>query len=123
MPMDIIAEAAEAMEELEDEGIPVQQGWYDKNANKLHVTLWNLGDYPGTHSDDDEESEIATVQVNIWSKKDQIKLKKRIKKLMKKAGFIFLGSNDNLETETKIYSNAMRFMLCREIEQEDEEDE
>lgn len=121
--MDVIAEAAEALEELTDEGILVQQGWYDKNVNGLHITLWNLGDYPGNFSDDMEESETATVQVNIWSKKDQVKLKKRIKKLMKKAGFIFLGANDSLDTETKIYTNAARYMLHEEIEQEDEEDE
>lgn len=119
--MDIIEKAAEALEELSDEGIIVQQGWYDENIRGLHVTLWNLGDYEGEHSDDTEEVEVASVQVNIWSDKDQVALKKRIKRLMKKAGFYFAGSNDNLEADTKIFSNAARFIAAEEVKQEEEE--
>ena len=117
--MDIIEKAADALSELAEEGIPVQQGWYDKNISGLHITLWNLGDYEGGHSDDEGEVEIATVQVCIWSDHDQITLKKRIRKLMKAAGFYFAGSNDNLETDTKIFMNAARFMAAEEIEQEE----
>lgn len=120
--MDIIERAADALQELSKEGIIVQQGWYDEDIETLHVTLWNLGDYDGGHSDDEAEIEVASVQVNIWSKEDQVKLKKRIKKLMKKAGFYFMGSNDNLETDTKIYMNAMRFMLAQEKEMEEDEE-
>ena len=69
-----------------------------------------------------EEVEIAAVQVCIWSSTDQIRLKKRIKRLMKKAGFAFMGANDNLETDTKIFMNAARFMAAEEAEQEDEEE-
>lgn len=120
--MDIIEKAADALAELEDEGIIVQQGWYDRNINGLHITLWNLGDYEGGHSDDMEELEIASVQVCIWSDRDQVELKKRIRKLMKAAGFLFQGSNDNLETDTKIYMNAARFMAAEETEQEEEDE-
>ena len=116
--MDIIEKAADALAELSDEGIIVQQGWYDKNIRDLHITLWNLGDYEGDYSDDFPETEIASVQVNIWSGKDQVALKKRIKKLMKGAGFIFTGSNDSLETDTKIFTNAARFMYAEEKEEE-----
>lgn len=119
--MDIVGKATDALAVLEDEGIIVQQGWYDENIRKLHVTVWNLGDYGGEHSDDEEEVEIAAVQVCIWSNKDQMKLKKRIKRLMKKAGFVFMGANDNLETDTKIFMNAARFMAAEEAEQEEEE--
>lgn len=117
--MDIIKKAADALAELITEGVIVQQGWYDKDINSLHVTLWNLGEYEGAYSDDDDEIEIASVQVNIWSDKDQVKLKKKIKRLMKKAGFYYMGSNDNLETGTKIFMNAARFMAVEEREQEE----
>lgn len=109
--------ASDALQPIADSGIPVQQGWYDESAGKLHVTLWNLGDYEGGHSDDKEEIEIASIQVNIWSKKDQTALKNRIKKLMKKAGFYYMGGNDELETDTKIFMNAMRFMAAQETEE------
>ena len=75
--MDIVKKTLDALEVLEAEGITVQQGWYDADIKGLHVTVWNLGDYGGEHSDDDEEVEIAAVQVCIWSSTDQIGLVKR----------------------------------------------
>lgn len=120
--MDIVGKTLETLAVLEDEGIIVQQGWYDESIKKLHVTVWNLGDYGGEGSDDETEVEIAAVQVCIWSNKDQVNLKKRIKHLMCKAGFAFMGANDNLETDTKIFMNAARFMAAEEAEQEDEEE-
>jgi hypothetical protein len=33
-----------------------------------------------------------------------------------------MGANDNLETDTKIFMNAARFMAAEEAEQEDEEE-
>ena len=116
--MDIIKKAADALQVLTDEGITVQQGWYDKNIKGLHVTLWNLGDYDGEFSDDDAEVECASVQVNIWSDRDQISLKNRIKKLMKAEGFYFMGANDELETDTRIFINAMRFLAAEEKKEE-----
>ena len=72
--MDIVGKTLETLAVLEDEGIIVQQGWYDESIKKLHVTVWNLGDYGGEGSDDETEVEIAAVQVCIWSNKDQVKL-------------------------------------------------
>ncbi|MCI9438466.1 MAG: hypothetical protein HFH85_15120 [Lachnospiraceae bacterium] len=118
--MDIIKMAADALEPLQKEGIPVQQGWYD-GSRKLHVTLWNLGEYEGAHSDDAGEIEVASVQVNIWSGSDQVKLKKRIRRLMKKAGFCYMDSRDELETDTKVFINALRFMAAQEMEEEADE--
>lgn len=118
--MDIVKMASDALKQIEDSGIPVQQGWYDEGIGKMHVTLWSLGDYEGGHSDDTEEVEIASLQVNIWSKKDQISVKNRIKKLMKKAGFYYMGGNDELETDTKIFTNAMRFMAVQEVQEMEE---
>ncbi len=114
--MDIIEMAADALKPIQDGGIQVQQGWYDEKIGKVHVTLWNLGDYEGGHSDDAEEIEVASVQVNIWSGKDQVAMKKRIRKLMKKAGFYYMGGNDELETDTKIFINVMRFMALQEVQ-------
>lgn len=118
MEVDIIVLASKALKPVSDEGIPVRQGWYDEDMKKLHVTLWSLGDYDGGHADDDVEMEIASVQVNIWSDKDQVSLKARIKKLMKKAGFYYMGGNDELETDTKVFINALRFLYAQEVGEE-----
>ena len=41
---DIIKDASDALKPIEDRGITVMQGWYDKDLNKRHVTLWDLGE-------------------------------------------------------------------------------
>lgn len=121
--MDIIARASETLKPVSDDGIIVQQGWYDESIKKLHVTLWNLGDYEGAHADDAADVDVASVQVNVWSKKDQQSLKNRIKKLMKKNGFYYMGGNDELEADTGIFINAMRFLLMEEATEDEETEE
>ena len=116
--MDIIAMAAEALEPLRDEGIIVQQGWYDGSLKKLHVTLWKLRDYENAHSDDDVEIEAATIQVNVWSREDQQELVKKNKKVMKEHGFAYTEGNDQAEPDTGIFMNAMRFLKLQEKEEE-----
>jgi len=118
--VDIISLAAEALKPISSEGISVEQGWYYNNAKTKHITLWSLGDYDGAHADDMPEVNVASVQVNIWSDRDQIRLKARIKRLMKKAGFYYMGGNDELETDTKVFINAMRFMYAQEAEEMEE---
>lgn len=119
--MDIIKSAAEALKPVSDSGIKVQAGWYDDSIEDVHVTLWYMGDYEGAHSDDDVELDVAMIQVCIWSKTDQQGLKKRIKRLMKKAGFYYTEGNDQLEADTGIFMNAMRFLLMEEAEEDKEE--
>ena len=119
--MDIIALAAEALKPVSDDGISVRQGWYEEDLKKLHVTLWSLSDYDAAHSDDDAEVDAGIVQVNIWSGKDQVSLKNRIKKLMRKAGFRFVEGHDEAETDTRVFINAMRFLLIQEANNEMED--
>ena len=113
--MDVIGLAAAALKPISDEGTIVQQGWYDESLKRLHVTLWKLQD-----SDDECEIEAASIQVNIWSRSDQQALVKRIKKLMKENGFLFQEGNDQIETDTGIFINAMRFLILKEAEETEE---
>lgn len=119
--MDVIKMAAEALKPLTDEGITVQQGWYDGSLKRLHVTLWKLRDYEAAHSDDECDVEGATIQVNVWSQEDQQELVRRIKKLMKANGFFYTEGNDQAETDTGVFMNAMRFLMIWEAEEEKEE--
>ena len=54
---DIIKDASDALKPIEDRGITVMQGWYDKDLNKCHVTLWDLGETDDNFSDDDGGSD------------------------------------------------------------------
>lgn len=107
---DIIRDAAKALKPISDKGIIVQQGWYDKNIKKEHVTLWDLGEDDENYSDDKAEGTTMGVQVTIFSERDEIALAKRIKKLMLENGFLFEGRNaDDSEPENGIYMKAQRF--------------
>ena len=107
---DIIKDASEALEEISDRGITVMQGWYDKNIKDCHVTLWDLGETEGDHSDDDAEVTEQAVQVTIFSKKDEVALAKKIKGLMKQHGFLYEARNaDDSEPQNGIYMKAQRF--------------
>ena len=113
--MDIIALAAAALEPIRAEGITVQQGWYDKNINDTHVTLWNLGTTPEAHSDDGDEVIGGDVQITIFSTRDEVALARRIKKLMVAAGFTWTGGDqDDTQSDGGIYVKPQRFHYDKE---------
>lgn len=45
---------------------------------------------------------------------------KRIKKLMKENGFLFQEGNDQIETDTGIFINAMQILILKEAEETEE---
>lgn len=118
MVVDIIEDTADALKEVEDAGIPVFQGWYDEDIKKTHVTLWNLGENEQDHADDSAESERHSVQVTIFSKKDEVKLAQTIKTMMQRNDFVFEGRNaDESEPQDGIYMKAQRFSKVYEREE------
>jgi len=115
---DIIKDAAAALEKISNRGIAVMQGWYDKDIKECHVTLWDLGETDDNFSDDDAEGVTLSLQVTIFSKKDEVDLAKEIKTLMKKGGFDFEGRNgDDSQPEDGIYMKAQRFSKFYESEE------
>ena len=103
---------------IEDRGITVMQGWYDKDLNKCHVTLWDLGETDDNFSDDDAEGVTLSLQVTIFSKEDEVELAREIKSLMKENGFSFEGRNgDDSKPEDGIYMKAQRFTKYYESEE------
>lgn len=114
--MDVIKLSAAALEPIAKEGIRVQQGWYDKDLKKTHVTLWKLSETPEGHSDDGEEIEAGRVQVTIFSQKDEVELAQRIKKLMVAAGATWTGGDqDDTINDGGIYMKPQRFEFVEEL--------
>lgn len=113
--MDIIEVIAKALESISQRGICVVHGWYDKNIKDTHVTFCELRDRGNNISDDEEEDIEHTIQVDIWSTKDEWQLKKEIKKLMVDNNFGYIEGQDFFETETKIYHKALRFNYLEEV--------
>lgn len=115
---DIIKDASDALKPIEDRGITVMQGWYDKDLNKCHVTLWDLGETDDNFSDDDAEGVTLSLQITIFSKEDEAELAREIKSLMKENGFSFEGRNgDDSKPEDGIYMKAQRFTKYYESEE------
>lgn len=107
---DIITDASNALKQINDRGIKVLQGWYDKNIHETHVTLWDLGEDDVNFSDDAAEGITQSVQITIFSEQDEIDLAREIKNLMKENGFSFEGRNgDDSKPEDGIYMKAQRF--------------
>ena len=115
--MDIIADAYDALEKVRSSGIPVMQGWYDKDLNQCHVTLWDLGEKDENYSEDEAEGTTLSLQITIFSKEDELDLARKIKKLMLEHGFDFEGRNaDDSKPEDGIYMKAQRFSKYYEME-------
>ena len=72
-----------------------------------------LAEYPNS-----EDLDLYYIQVDIWSKEDCFRLKKKVKKLLKKAGFTYFTGNDQYEVETGIYHKAARFYFSMNVEGE-----
>lgn len=114
--MDIIKLAADALEPVAKDGVPVQQGWYDKSLHKTHVTLWVLDNMPAGHSDDEDEIEAGNIQVTIFSTKDEVALAQRIRKLMVAAGFTWTaGDQDDTMNDGGIILKPQRFNYMEEL--------
>ena len=99
--MDIIEVIAKALESISLKGITVVQGWYDENINDTHITFCELSD--------------RSNNIDIWSKKDEWKLKKEVKKLMLNNDFGYIGGQNFFEPDTKIYHKSLRFSYLEEV--------
>ncbi|MEN8079374.1 hypothetical protein ABFP60_20685 [Clostridioides difficile] len=113
--MDIIEIIAKALESISLKGITVVQGWYDENINDTHITFCELSDRSNNISDDEEEDIVHILQIDIWSKKDEWKLKKEVKKLMLNNDFGYIEGQDFFEPDTKIYHKSLRFNYLEEV--------
>lgn len=114
--MDIIEIIARVLESISSRGVTVVQGWYDENINNTHITFCELSDRSNNSSDDEEEDILHTVQIDIWSLKDEWQLKKEVKKLMLNNDFGYVEGQDFFETDTKIYHKSLRFNYLEEAD-------
>lgn len=97
-------------------GIHAEEGWYNQDIGVTHITFYFMGDEDIGFSEDSNESEEYYIQVDIWSKEECSLLKKKIKKLLKKAGFTYFAGNDQYEKGTGIYHKAARFYFVMDVE-------
>lgn len=119
--MDVIKVAAKALKTISDRNINVSQTWYSEDLKLPHIALTLIDEKPFFFSEDDEEVIEYTIQISLFSTKDEYKLLKEIKKLMKDAGFLFSERmQDDIDTEQKRFMQAMRFNIYEESEEMEE---
>lgn len=116
--MDVIAKAARALSKISERGIEVSQEWYSDNLKLPHVALTFIDETPLSHSEDEEEITEYTIQVSVFSTKDERELLKEIKKALKNDGFLFSERmQDDIDTKQKRFMQAMRFNAYEETEE------
>ena len=101
-------------------GVHVEEGWYNQDINDTHITFCYMSDTDTQHSDDTNEAEEYYIQVDTWSKEDCFLLKRKVKKLLKNAGFTYFAGNDDYEQDTKLYHKAARFYFVINAEGREE---
>ncbi len=101
-------------------GVHVEEGWYNQDINDTHITFCYMSDTDTQHSDDTNEAEEYYIQVDVWSKEDCFLLKRKVKKLLKNAGFTYFAGNDDYEQDTKLYHKAARFYFAINAEEREE---
>lgn len=98
-------------------GVPVSYGWYNEKYKDTHISFFVLMELPEAFSEDEEEISSIHIQVDLWSLEDS-NLNRKIKSVLKKAGFYFSESKNDFETDTLIYHKAMRFKYyLQEVEE------
>lgn len=101
-------------------GVHVEEGWYNQDINDTHITFCYMSDTDTQHSDDTNEAEEYFIQADVWSKEDCFLLKRKVKKLLKNAGFTYFAGNDDYEQDTKLYHKAARFYFAINAEEREE---
>ncbi len=99
----------------------VYEGWYRKEIQKTHVTFLEYNLTPDAFEDDDYSELNVAYQFDVWGKnKDEVKeTDKKIKKILKENGFLWIDRKKDFEIETEIYHYGNRFIIS--ISKEDEE--
>lgn len=101
-------------------GAHVEEGWYNQDINDTHITFCYMSDTDTQHSDDTNEAEEYYIQVDVWDREDCFLLKRKVKKLLKNAGFTYFAGNDDYEQDTKLYHKAARFYFVINTEEREE---
>lgn len=101
-------------------GVHVEEGWYNQDINDTHITFCYMSDTDTQHSDDTNEAEEYYIQADVWSREDCFLLKRKVKKLLKNAGFTYFAGNDDYEQDTKLYHKAARFYFVINTEEREE---
>ena len=83
-------------------------------GNKKEYLIYTHNGKPGMFADDDNEATVYEVSVTVYSDKNYISLIELIISIMKKAGFIWTDSGEDMhDDETGLYYKVLYFEIER----------
>lgn len=95
-------------------GLDVRYREYS-GSNPTYITFFEIQNYNEDYSEDENETEVHSIQVDLWSKSDVTQLKKDIKQALEKV-FYDVTFNDLYESDTKVFHIAFRCYFYEEKE-------
>lgn len=97
-------------------GLDVRYRVYSGN-NPTYITFFEINNMDDDYSDNENETEVHSLQVDLWSKSDVTQLKKEIKEALK-GTFEDVTYQDLYEPDTKTFHIAFRCYFYEEKESE-----
>lgn len=98
---------------LSNFNIPVRYRKYS-GSEPTYITFFEIQNYNEDYSEDINETEVHSLQIDLWSKNDVTQLKKYIKQALK-SNFEDVTYQDLYESDTKTYHIAFRCYFYEEV--------
>lgn len=97
-------------------GLDVRYRIYS-GSKPAYITFFEINNMDDDYSDNENETEVHSLQVDLWSKSDVTQLKKEIKEALK-GTFEDVTYQDLYEPDTKTFHIAFRCYFYEEKESE-----
>ena len=101
-------------ETLRNTGLEIKYRKYS-GSNDTYITFFEINNYDEDYSDGMNETEVHSLQIDLFTKSDPTKLKKYIKQALKR-NFEDVTYQDLYEVDTKTYHIAFRCYFYEEKE-------
>lgn len=95
--------------------LPVLYRTYSGDED-TYITFFEINNYDEDYSDDYEETEVFSLQIDLWTKKDPTQIKKEIKKALKKV-FYDVRYQD-ITTSKNQFHYCFRCYYYKDLEEE-----
>lgn len=104
------------IETLKDVGAPSDYLNYS-GTERTYITFFEYDQGAGLEADDEEQSAIHYIQIDIYSPGNFLSVVKNVKRKMKQARFKKNFETEMYENDTKLYHKVLRFYFISETEE------
>lgn len=98
-------------------GVPV--GYITYTGTESEYIVFNFWSVPGLHADDHEVQTNFTIQIDVFSQKNFIRLANEVKNRMINAGFMRILEDSEYIQDTKTFRKIYRFSYTKEVKDDE----